>query len=96
MSKNQRRPMSSKYRKYIQSKEWKTFRQHAIEAAEHKCQMCSDPAHRFELHHLNYDNWGKEELKDVLVLCHNGHKELHREANEEYANEKSKQGQGGE
>jgi len=42
-----------------------------------KCADCGEEKGRFDIHHLTYERFGKEELSDVVVLCHHCHHERH-------------------
>jgi len=62
---------------------WDAIRAQAFERDGNQCRGCSAKAGdvfpgygpvRLEVHHRHYDNWGREQLDDVTVLC----KECHR------------------
>mgnify|MGYP001574188091 FL=1 len=55
------------YREYLQSKEWEKKNKEFIEHFK-KCGKC-DNTEQLYAHHLSYDNFGKEDFKDVEVLC---------------------------
>lgn len=64
------------YREYLKSDDWRERRLELLEEAGHVCSDCGDKS--TQLHHLNYDNLGTEELDvDVVALCTQCHKERH-------------------
>ena len=64
------------YREYLKSDNWRERRKELMEEAGGICADCGDKA--TQLHHLNYDNLGEEELDvDVIALCNACHKERH-------------------
>ena len=64
------------YREYLKSDNWRERRKELMEEAGGICADCGDKA--TQLHHLNYDNLGEEELDvDVIALCTVCHKERH-------------------
>lgn len=66
-------PEWSSYREYLQSKEWKAKRQHALRRAKDRCQLCNTTK-RLQVHHRVYSDWGKEPVEDLTVLCARCHK----------------------
>lgn len=47
-----------------------------MELANHICSKCGEKA--TQLHHLNYNNMGSEELDtDVIAVCKDCHDEIH-------------------
>lgn len=65
------------YREYLKTKQWKFFRQQALDFYGRKCNKCESNL-RLEVHHKHYKNLGKEELKDVEILCKNCHRLHHK------------------
>lgn len=65
------------YREYLKTREWRFFRQQAFNHYGKKCNRCESEL-RLEVHHKHYRNLGKEELKDVEILCHSCHQSLHK------------------
>lgn len=67
------------YTEYITSQEWRSLHPIFLEKSHYRCSMfpwvkCGRKA-RYNIHHMNYDNLGCEELwKDVIVLCPFAHK----------------------
>ena len=65
------------YHKYLCSSHWLKFRQEALEHYGKKCADCGTEHAKFDVHHLSYNRLGREELADVVVLCHKCHKLRH-------------------
>lgn len=65
------------YSEYLKSKHWKQFRKIASEKLEKKCPCGS--VDRLDLHHMTYENLGREKLEDVVWLCRSCHDCLHRD-----------------
>jgi len=68
--------MDEEYVEYLKSVDWKERRKELMEEANYECSECGAKA--TQLHHLNYNNLGFEELDvDVVALCNSCHKEIH-------------------
>jgi len=52
--------------------------------AGNKCQKCGFSSTTLETHHLNYKNFGREKMSDLIVLC----KPCHAEADEKRVRDK--------
>jgi phage terminase large subunit GpA-like protein len=65
-----------KYHEYLQSPEWKEFRNKAFEHYGKKCAHCKRTK-RLQIHHVTYANIFNEKLEDVMVLCDLHHKKIH-------------------
>ena len=64
------------YVDYLKSDDWRRRRKELIEEAGGLCSDCGLKG--TQLHHLNYNNLGAEELEvDVVLLCDDCHKERH-------------------
>ncbi len=63
------------YLNYLKSKEWQILREQVIKR-DSVCTNCMQPAN--DVHHLNYDNFTKEKLEDLILLCRECHEEVHR------------------
>ena len=77
-SKKQRHILKN-YEKYIRSAKWKKVRGYRMKYDEFECQSplpmyqnCLE-SERLEVHHLTYDNLGRELLGDIVTLCQNCH-----------------------
>lgn len=69
------------YIDYLRSEDWQERRKEIMEEADWECEQCSEKA--TQLHHLNYDNLGYEQLGvDVIPLCKNCHEEIHNKGGE--------------
>jgi 5-methylcytosine-specific restriction endonuclease McrA len=64
------------YRKYINSKEWKLKRDAIVEKYK-KCSCCGSEEN-LNVHHLTYENLGNENESDLLLLCKDCHKFVHK------------------
>ena len=68
--------MNDEYLEYLKSTDWKERRKELMEEANNVCSLCGAIA--TQLHHINYDNLGEEELEvDVIAVCNDCHKEIH-------------------
>lgn len=81
------------YSEYLKSDHWQEVRQKRIEIDKHRCYLCNK-AMGLNVHHLRYDNLGREVVgKDLVTLCYKCHKMLHRiidGSKKEYTNFKMK------
>ncbi len=51
---------------------WRVIRGAALERDRHACRTCwrtENDGYALECHHRHYDNWGAEQLDDVVILC---------------------------
>jgi len=64
------------YKDYISSSRWKRLRNEKINQVGGICECCgiSKFSAKLEVHHKTYENFGKEKLSDLLVLCLDCHK----------------------
>jgi hypothetical protein len=68
----------AEYEAYLRSSTWQAKRQLALERAEHRCQVCSQPRN-LHVHHRTYERFGGEERPaDLTVLCSSCHDLFHR------------------
>lgn len=69
------------YQEYLKSDEWKNRVKKRMEIDHCVCQMCGSSgtmSNPLECHHLTYRNIGREdEYKDLVILCHNCHTQVH-------------------
>lgn len=72
------------YKQYLQTKHWLLFRKTALTYYKH-CQACNGSKY-LQVHHVKYDNIGKECTDDVTVLCMYCHDELHHKRMERAEN----------
>jgi 5-methylcytosine-specific restriction endonuclease McrA len=69
------------YKMYLRSDKWHEFRIEALRYYFNRCCFCGN-TEKLNVHHINYDNLYKEELKDVTVLCWKCHSRHHRAVKE--------------
>lgn len=64
------------YRKYLKSPEWRETRRRKANLENYRCQRCgARNEHHLNIHHLNYDRLGCENLDDDLeCLCERCHR----------------------
>ena len=66
---------SPEYVAYLKSKAWKQLRDRLV-SGTYRCQGCGKlklPS-QLQVHHLTYDNLGREKRGDLAVLCADCHK----------------------
>ncbi|MEE9364856.1 MAG: hypothetical protein V3U92_19825 [Cellulophaga sp.] len=66
-----------KYYEYLTSNKWKELREKVKERDEFLCQECKTKKAE-EVHHLTYENVFDEKLSDLISVCSDCHKELHK------------------
>ena len=59
------------YDSYIRSPSWRSKAERRLELDGHRCCVCGKAAE--EVHHLSYDNFGHEEMSDLVSLCRKCH-----------------------
>jgi len=64
------------YHIYLQSAGWKNIRKQKIAEANNRCEICGYKK-TLEIHHLNYNTIGNENLNDLQVVCHDCHQKIH-------------------
>jgi hypothetical protein len=64
------------YQRYLESTEWRTRRQMAMDAAQRRCQLCYG-AYNLHVHHRTYERVGREWPTDLTVLCADCHGLFH-------------------
>lgn len=65
------------YAQYLRTAHWQRVRELALEQAGHTCDLCGQ-RHQLEVHHRTYARLGFERQSDVIVLCHECHRDHHR------------------
>jgi 5-methylcytosine-specific restriction endonuclease McrA len=80
--------------KYYQSEEWEEIRQKVIERAGNQCEECGSTL-ELQVHHINYERFGKEYPEDLICICKECHENKHGRKFEQdkYGAEKSQQKQ---
>lgn len=71
------------YKKYILSQDWKKKRQQVFDLRGKECEQCGSE-HYIQVHHLNYENLGKEKMEDLQILCYQCHMSKHDEYFEKF------------
>jgi len=64
------------YSEYIGSKEWGMKRQEALNYYGSRCNVCLS-TNQLHVHHRSYENFGNEEITDIVVLCLRCHAYVH-------------------
>lgn len=64
------------YLTYLESDNWHTKRQIALDDADHQCAICTSETD-LDVHHRTYDRLGDENPEDLIVLCRPCHKAFH-------------------
>lgn len=64
------------YKKYLQGDHWEEFKKLIFEWRGRKCQLCQSQR-KLQVHHMTYKRRGKEDPRDVLIVCDSCHKFIH-------------------
>ena len=76
------KPRSSKreYGQYLQSDHWQRVRDSIGEHANWHCEVagCARHGHNLNAHHLNYKRVGYEQMGDLVYVCPQHHKLIHK------------------
>ena len=68
--------ISRNYPQYLVTFHWRKIRKDIIE--KHKvCQKCGSKE-KLHVHHFTYDNIGNEKEEDLILVCEDCHKKLHK------------------
>lgn len=65
-----------RYNEYLQSEEWASKRRAVLERDGWRCAL-TGAAFRLQVHHLNYQNVGNENLEDLVTLTEAVHEAIH-------------------
>lgn len=65
------------YEDYINSRAWQENRRQAFRHYGRKCQQCGRSDLVLNVHHLTYQRFGHEKMRDLKILCDDCHKVLH-------------------
>lgn len=66
-----------RHAKYMRSEEWQAIRDLKFSITGRQCEKCG-ALHQLDVHHLNYDRFGGDELMtDLQVLCRSCHEAVH-------------------
>ena len=61
---------------YFASPKWKSMRQLILSRDNHQCQSCGAKS-SLEIHHITYENFGDEDISQLVSLCRDCHQEIH-------------------
>lgn len=78
---NMKKKLDSNYFKYINSDAWFIKRSEALEFHGRKCKSCGSK-NKLDVHHLTYERFGNELLKDLTILCRQCHELTHLKLND--------------
>lgn len=67
------------YKDYLQTKHWQNKRSQFKKEFNYECVMCGSTKNGLHIHHMTYQNIGKEKLDDLCYLCSDCHTKLHNE-----------------
>lgn len=65
------------YERYLQSEEWEVLRQKVFDRDRRRCRRCGERK-SLHCHHLHYENLYDEPLEDLVTMCKDCHKEVHK------------------
>ena len=66
------------YDNYIQSKQWSMKKREAYALYGFFCKRCGENRKGFlHVHHITYESFTNEKMKDLAILCINCHSEYH-------------------
>lgn len=66
----------SDYDEYLKTEHWKITKRLTLEHYKNVCAVCGTDK-KLNVHHITYENKGKEKLEDLQILCERHHKETH-------------------
>jgi hypothetical protein len=70
------RVIGTAYSQYINSPAWREKREERLRVDGWQCTRCETSEH-LQVHHVNYDRLGNEEIDDLLTLCEGCHAKEH-------------------
>ncbi len=76
--------MSVDYQTYLASREWSLIREQVRERSRNECERCWD-APQQAVHHMTYENVGRESLDQLLAVCNPCHAWLSGKSNDDPA-----------
>lgn len=68
---------SMDYHDYLKSPEWRLLKSEIVKERGSACQLCLKKV-GLELHHMSYKRLGKEDKRDVLLVCRSCHSYIHK------------------
>lgn len=66
------------YHEYLKSPEWRALKNQVVKERGPNCQLCGDKE-QIHLHHMSYKRLGKEDKRDLLLVCKSCHAYIHSE-----------------
>ncbi len=68
-----------KYEQYLQTYQWKALRVKKANSVKYRCELCGkEKVGRYEIHHKTYARFMHERLSDLMFLCVDCHKVMHK------------------
>jgi 5-methylcytosine-specific restriction endonuclease McrA len=68
--------MTPRYQEYLKSDKWKAKRLRVLQRDNFICQKCGDRA--WQVHHKTYERIFNEHPSDLVSLCGDCHKDIHK------------------
>lgn len=65
------------YEQYLRTVHWRAFRAWILKERGRCCERCEERYGEIDVHHVTYDNLGREKPEDVIVLCRECHDKEH-------------------
>jgi len=65
------------YKRYLKSEDWEVIRNKVLIRDKRKCCFCLSNKN-LEVHHETYKNVFYEDLDDLITLCHDCHRAIHK------------------
>lgn len=66
------------YEQYLKTEHWRLKKKEYSSVYKKECAICGDKK-KLHLHHKTYENVGKENLEDLVLLCEKCHYEIHND-----------------
>ncbi len=73
----ERRLRYQSYDDYMQSEDWQKKRLQRLKIDDFQCQRCGT-AKNLQVHHITYRHFRDEPMEDLITLCDNCHREIHK------------------
>jgi hypothetical protein len=64
------------YNDYMQSPKWKRQRDNRMAIDNNECKLCFSKVN-LHVHHITYDNFGNEPMKELITVCKSCHETIH-------------------
>lgn len=65
------------YQEYLDSDEWHLKRNQILERDNNECVLCGSKE-KLNIHHITYERLGYENNEDLITLCEDCHREMHK------------------